>query len=57
MATKSITKTVNIKTASSCRKLINALERSESCTQKPVQTRSVENVRGSDIKKLFGVNK
>lgn len=54
MATKSITKTINIKTAASCRNLVNALERSKGYTPKSVQTRTVEYVKSEDIKKLFG---
>lgn len=54
MATKSITRTVNIKSASSCKKLLYALESSAAREPKLEPTKSVEYVRRDDIRKMFG---
>lgn len=56
MATKSIYKNVNIKSKDLTKGLINALEYGMGKKAKEVIfTKSVEEVKGEDIKKYFGV--
>ncbi|EDS80572.1 hypothetical protein I6E45_09485 [Clostridium perfringens] len=56
MATKSICKNINIKSRVLARGLINALEHGKGKKSKIVEfSKSVEEVKGEDIKKYFGV--
>lgn len=55
MATKSIYKNIKIKDRYMCRNLVSALENAHAKRSAPVDfQRSVSDVRGEDIKKLFG---
>lgn len=56
MATKSIYKNVNIKSRDLARGLVNALEHGKGKKSKTVEfSKSVEEVKGDDIKKYFEV--
>lgn len=56
MATKSIYKNIKIKDRIMCRDLVSALENAHAKQSTPVNfQRRVRDVRGEDIKKLFGV--
>lgn len=56
MATKSIYKNVNLRSRELTRGLVNALEHGRGKKSKVVEfSRSVEEVKGEDIKKYFGV--
>ncbi|XZJ90129.1 hypothetical protein ACSXB0_15220 [Clostridium perfringens] len=56
MATKSIYKNVNLRSRELTRGLVNALEHGRGKKSKVVEfSKSVEEVKGEDIKKYFGV--
>jgi hypothetical protein len=55
MATKSITKNINIKDRTSARNLASALENSKNKGHKVVtMSKSVRDVKGEEIVKMFG---
>ena len=55
MATKSIYKHIKVKDRYMCRNLVSALENAHAKKSTPVRfQRGVSDVRGEDIKKLFG---
>lgn len=55
MATKSIYKNVRIKDKASCRKLVNALEQSNTVhCEKIVFSKKVQTITGEKIKEIFG---
>lgn len=56
MATKSILKTVDIRTERSAKRLANALEHAKGKSAKPVElSRSVYTASAEDVRKLFGL--
>jgi len=56
MATKSILKTVDIRTERSAKRLANALEHAKGKSAKPVEhSRSVYTASVEDVRKLFGL--
>lgn len=58
VATKSITKNVDIRDKKLCRTFVDALENAEKKHAKEVSlSRSFKEVKGSKIKELFGDNK
>lgn len=56
MATKSILKTVDIRTERGAKRLANALEHAKGKSAKPVEhSRSVYTASAEDVRKLFGL--